>query len=72
MSGGPVSHRQPQMMIAPVTMEMVVKKLNVSEHFNICARAKSLTNYPPRSMSYKQQSNSLRIYKELQKFLIPC
>ncbi|PWW72957.1 hypothetical protein C7212DRAFT_366541 [Tuber magnatum] len=27
-SGGPVSHRQPQMMIAPVTMEMVVKKLN--------------------------------------------
>jgi len=36
MSGGPVSHRQPQMMIAPVTMEMVVKKLNVSEP-NICA-----------------------------------
>ncbi|CAZ82267.1 unnamed protein product [Tuber melanosporum] len=28
MSGGPASHRQPQMMITPVTMEMVVKKLN--------------------------------------------
>ncbi|CUS07562.1 unnamed protein product [Tuber aestivum] len=28
MGGGQASHRQPQMMIAPVTMEMVVKKLN--------------------------------------------
>ncbi|KAG0638322.1 hypothetical protein HOY80DRAFT_888097 [Tuber brumale] len=28
MSGGPASHRQPQMMITPVTMEMVVKKLS--------------------------------------------
>lgn len=64
MNGGGANYRQPPMMLQPITVELMVKKLNVYLSKPIMERWR-LPLTRSHSTRSKQQSNNIRIYRGL-------